>query len=151
MKPALPIPDPWAAACPSREVLAMIGDKWALLLMPKLAGGPKRNGELVRALQGISQKMLTQTLRDMERNGLVTRRDFHEVPPRVEYELHSARPLARDRGVSARPLGGRKLPRGRARPGRVRQGGWSCVGELTGTPLGRQRRACIRRGVAGLS
>ncbi len=65
----------------------MIGDKWALLLMPKLAEGPKRNGELLRALDGVSQKMLTQTLRDMERNGMVLRRDFREVPPRVEYEL----------------------------------------------------------------
>ncbi|MFN3945259.1 MAG: winged helix-turn-helix transcriptional regulator [Allosphingosinicella sp.] len=81
------VPNPWDAACPSREVLAMVGDKWALLLMPKLADGPKRNGELIRALAGVSQKMLTQTLRDMERNGLVVRRDFQEVPPRVEYEL----------------------------------------------------------------
>lgn len=82
-------PNPWNAACPSRELLALVGDKWALLLMPKLAEGPKRNGELMRALDGVSQKMLTQTLRDMERNGLVLRRDFQEVPPRVEYELTS--------------------------------------------------------------
>lgn len=88
-------PDPWDAACPSRELLAMIGDKWALLLMPSLADGPKRNGELLRALGGISQKMLTQTLRDMERNGLVTRHDYREVPPRVEYELT---PLGRSLG-----------------------------------------------------
>lgn len=81
------VPNPWNAACPSREVLAMIGDKWALLLMPKLAEGPKRNGELIRALDGVSQKMLTQTLRDMERNGIVLRHDFRQVPPRVEYEL----------------------------------------------------------------
>lgn len=94
-EPVLPTPDPWSAACPSREVLAMIGDKWALLLMPKLADGPKRNGELMRALEGVSQKMLTQTLRDMERNGLVTRRDFQEVPPRVEYQLT---PLGRSLG-----------------------------------------------------
>jgi DNA-binding HxlR family transcriptional regulator len=85
--PARPVPDPWSAACPSREVLAMIGDKWALLLMPKLAEGPKRNGELMRALEGVSQKMLTQTLRDMERNGIVLRRDYQQVPPRVDYEL----------------------------------------------------------------
>lgn len=91
----LPTPNPWDAACPSREVLSMIGDKWALLLMPKLADGPKRNGELIRVLEGVSQKMLTQTLRDMERNGLVIRRDFQEVPPRVEYELT---PLGRSLG-----------------------------------------------------
>lgn len=80
-------PNPWDAACPSRELLRLIGDKWVLLLMPKLASGPKRNGELMRLLDGVSQKMLTQTLRDMERNGLVTRRSFGEVPPRVEYDL----------------------------------------------------------------
>ena len=65
----------------------MVGDKWVLLLIPRLSEGPRRNGELMRLLGGVSQKMLTQTLRDMERNGLVTRRDYHEVPPRVEYEL----------------------------------------------------------------
>jgi len=80
-------PDPWNADCPSRELLALIGDKWVLLLLPKLAQSPKRNGELMRALGGISQKMLTQTLRAMERDGLIARRDFGEVPPRVEYEL----------------------------------------------------------------
>lgn len=79
--------DPWNAACPSREVLAIIGDKWALLLMPVLAEGAKRNGELMRRLGGISQKMLTQTLRDLERNGIVRRHDFREIPPRVEYCL----------------------------------------------------------------
>ena len=93
--PARPLPDPWNSACPSRELLAMVGDKWALLLLPQLAAGPKRNGELIRALEGVSQKMLTQTLRDMERNGLVSRRDFQQVPPRVEYELT---PLGRSLG-----------------------------------------------------
>lgn len=83
----LPLADPWNAACPSREVLAIIGDKWALLLMPVLAEGAKRNGELMRRLGGVSQKMLTQTLRDLERNGVVVRQDFQEVPPRVEYRL----------------------------------------------------------------
>ena len=81
------IPDPWNAACPSRELLALVGDKWVLLLLPKLAERPRRNGELMRALGGVSQKMLTQTLRSMERDGLVVRRDFGEIPPRVEYEL----------------------------------------------------------------
>lgn len=83
----LPLADPWNSACPSREVLAIIGDKWALLLMPVLAEGPKRNGDLMRRLGGVSQKMLTQTLRDLERNGIVVRHDFQEVPPRVEYQL----------------------------------------------------------------
>lgn len=80
-------PNPWNAACPSRELLRLIGDKWVLLIMPKLAAGPRRTGELMRMLEGISQKMLTQTVRDMERNGLLTRRSFGEVPPRVEYML----------------------------------------------------------------
>lgn len=80
-------PNPWNADCPSRELLALIADKWVLLALPKLAHGPKRNGELLRALGGVSQKMLTQTLRAMERDGLIIRRDFGEVPPRVEYEL----------------------------------------------------------------
>lgn len=84
---AEPTPDPWDAACPSRELLALIGDKWVLLLLPKLAHGPKRNGDLLRALGGVSQKMLTQTLKAMERDGLVARHDFGVVPPRVEYTL----------------------------------------------------------------
>lgn len=76
-----------AAACPSHALLEVIADKWTLLLLPVLWDGPKRNAELLRRIQGISQKMLTQTLRKMEVNGFVVRRDFHEVPPRVEYEL----------------------------------------------------------------
>ncbi len=90
-----PIADPWNAACPSREVLAIVGDKWALLLLPVLAERPKRNGELMRRLDGVSQKMLTQTLRELERNGIVVRRDFQEVPPRVDYRLT---PLGRSLG-----------------------------------------------------
>ena len=67
-----------------------------LLLMPLLGAGPKRNSELMRAVQGISQKMLTQTLRELEERRLVVRRDFGEVPPRVEYELTAlGRSLAR--------------------------------------------------------
>ncbi len=85
--PAPSKPDPWNAACPSREVLSIIGDKWALLVLPVLAEGAKRNGELMRRLDGISQKMLTHTLRDLERNGIVARQDFQEVPPHVEYQL----------------------------------------------------------------
>ena len=83
----LPLADPWNSACPSREVLAIIGDKWALLLLPVLAEGAQRNGELMRRIDGVSQKMLTQTLRGLERNGIVVREDFQEVPPRVEYRL----------------------------------------------------------------
>ena len=82
-----PQPNPWEAACPSRHLLGLIGDKWTLLLLPLLANGPVRNGELMRHIEGISQKMLTQTLRELERNSLITRRDYGEVPPKVEYGL----------------------------------------------------------------
>lgn len=65
----------------------MLGSKWVLLLMPLLREGPKRNGALMRAIPDISQKMLTQTLRELESRGLVLRRDLQTVPPHVEYEL----------------------------------------------------------------
>ncbi len=79
--------DVYAEACPSRAILELIADKWTLLIMPALGHGPVRNGELLRTIGGVSQKMLTQTLRTLESNGLVRRIDHMEVPPRVEYEL----------------------------------------------------------------
>lgn len=83
----LPQADVYAEACPSRAILELIADKWTLLIMPALRRGPMRNGDLMRMIGGVSQKMLTQTLRELERNGLVRRIDHMEVPPRVEYEL----------------------------------------------------------------
>lgn len=77
----------YAEACPSRAILELIADKWTLLIVPALRRGRLRNGELMRLIGGVSQKMLTQTLRELERNGLVNRIDHQEVPPRVEYEL----------------------------------------------------------------
>lgn len=77
----------YAEACPSRAILELIADKWTLLILPALKRGPVRNGDLMRLIGGVSQKMLTQTLRELERNGLVVRHDFQEVPPRVEYAL----------------------------------------------------------------
>lgn len=77
----------YAEACPSRAILELIADKWTLLILPALRRGPKRNGDLMRQIGGVSQKMLTQTLRDLERNGLVARFDHQQVPPRVDYEL----------------------------------------------------------------
>lgn len=75
-------------ACPSRQVMEMLADKWKLLVFHALRFQPvMRNGELMRALDGVSQKMLTQTLRALERDGLIERRDYMEVPPRVEYSL----------------------------------------------------------------
>jgi DNA-binding HxlR family transcriptional regulator len=85
--PVCSLPNPWSAGCPSREVLDLLADKWVLLLVPLLHDGPRRNGDLLRGAEGISQKMLTQTLRSLVQHGLVTRRDFGEIPPRVEYAL----------------------------------------------------------------
>jgi DNA-binding HxlR family transcriptional regulator len=69
------------------EVLARVGDKWTVLVVSTLGDGPKRFNELRRALGSISQRMLTLTLRALERDGLVTRTVFPTVPPRVDYEL----------------------------------------------------------------
>jgi len=77
----------YSAVCPSRAVLEMISTKWALLIVPLLAQRPVRNNEFLRLIDGISQKMLTQTLRELERNGLVERIDHNTVPPHVEYRL----------------------------------------------------------------
>ena len=69
------------------EVLSRVGDKWTVLVVTTLGDGPKRFNELRRALGSISQRMLTLTLRGLERDGLVTRTVFPTVPPRVDYEL----------------------------------------------------------------
>jgi DNA-binding HxlR family transcriptional regulator len=69
------------------EVLARVGDKWTVLVVSTLGDGPKRFNELRKALGSISQRMLTLTLRGLERDGLVTRTVFPTVPPRVDYEL----------------------------------------------------------------
>ena len=75
------------ASCPTRQVMATIGDKWAGLVVNALADGPRRHGELRARIAGASQKMLTQTLRTLERDGLVTRTVTPSVPVRVDYEL----------------------------------------------------------------
>jgi len=69
------------------EVLERVGDKWTVLVVTTLGDGPKRFNELRRALGSISQRMLTLTLRGLERDGLVTRTVFPTIPPRVDYEL----------------------------------------------------------------
>ena len=68
-------------------MLARIGDKWTVLIVELLKGGPMRFNEIRRTVSSISQRMLTLTLRDLERDGLVTRTVYPTIPPRVEYEL----------------------------------------------------------------
>ncbi len=69
------------------DVLARVGDKWSVLVVTRLGGGPLRFNELRRSIGGISQRMLTLTLRGLERDGLLTRTVFPTVPPQVEYRL----------------------------------------------------------------
>ena len=74
-------------ACPVETTLTLIGDKWKVLILRDLMDGTKRFGELRKSLSGVSQKVLTAQLRDMESSGLVNRKVYAEVPPRVEYSL----------------------------------------------------------------
>ena len=82
-----PTPNVFSAACPSRRVLAVLAEKWTLLIVSQLAEGPMRTAQIRRRVDGVSEKMLIQTLRKLEGFGLVSRRSFPEVPPRVEYRL----------------------------------------------------------------
>ena len=82
------IPDPNSSDCRAvSTVLARVGDKWSVLIVNLLGDGPKRFNEIKRMVGGISQRMLTLTLRGLERDGLVTRTVFPTVPPRVDYQL----------------------------------------------------------------
>jgi len=83
----LPPLDPNNANCPSGQALDRIADRWTILVLLALTDGPRRFTELARRIEGVSQKMLTQTLRGLERDGLVTRTVHAQVPPRVDYEL----------------------------------------------------------------
>ena len=84
-------------ACPVETTLTMISDKWKVLILRDLLTGTKRFGELKKSLTGVSQKVLTSQLREMEENGLVERKAYPEVPPRVEYTLT-------DLGYSLKPV-----------------------------------------------
>lgn len=81
--------NPYAAECPTRQLLDRISNKWVVLVLGLLERGPMRFNALRREIDGISQKMLTQTLRNLEADGLVTRQVFATVPVTVEYELTS--------------------------------------------------------------
>lgn len=75
--------------CPTRQVLDRVADKWSVLVVRRLSDGTLRFAQLRRSVDGISQKMLTNTLRGLERDGIVTRRIYASVPPKVEYSLTS--------------------------------------------------------------
>jgi DNA-binding HxlR family transcriptional regulator len=79
--------DVYNEKCPTRQVLNRIADKWTILVVGSLSEDTKRFSELKREISGVSQKMLTQTLRGMERDGLLTRKVYPTVPPKVEYTL----------------------------------------------------------------
>jgi DNA-binding HxlR family transcriptional regulator len=88
--------DAFLAACPSRQLLDTLSDKWSCLVLSALADGPQRYSDLGRTIAGVSQKMLTQTLRGLERDGILSRTVTPSVPVRVDYQLT--------------PLGGSLLP-----------------------------------------
>ena len=84
-------------ACPVETTLMLIGDKWKVLILRDLMDGTRRFGELKKSIGTVSQKVLTAQLRDMEEKGLLTRKVYAEVPPRVEYTLA-------DTGYSLKPI-----------------------------------------------
>lgn len=89
--------DPYNPECPSRQLVDRIGDRWTILVIGALGNGPLRHGDLAKQVAGISPKMLSQTLRALERDGLLTRTAHPEVPPRVVYELT-------EQGISLGPV-----------------------------------------------
>jgi DNA-binding HxlR family transcriptional regulator len=97
------IPDRESSDCRAvSAVLARVGDKWSVLIIMLLGDGTKRFNEIKRMVGGISQRMLTLTLRGLERDGLVKRTIYPTIPPRVEYELT---PLGRSLWAAVGPLG----------------------------------------------
>lgn len=83
----LRIPSPYSANCPTRQVLDRIADKWTVLILGLLSEQPRRFNALRREVEGLSQKVLSQTLKSLERDGLVTRTAFATVPVTVEYAI----------------------------------------------------------------
>lgn len=79
--------DAYLAECPARRLLDRLTDKWVTLVLTALSDGPRRYSDLARRIAGVSQKMLTQTLRNLERDGLITRTLTPSVPVRVDYAL----------------------------------------------------------------
>lgn len=103
-------------ACPVETTLSLISDRWKVLILRELFLGTRRFGELKKALNGISQKVLTENLKDMVERGLISRHAYAEVPPRVEYSLtplgESLRPVLRamfDWGVAYKQQSGEEV------------------------------------------
>lgn len=92
---------PRTYGCGLEAALAVVGGKWKPIVLWQLAEGPRRFGELRRLVTGISEKMLSQQLREMEADGIVIRKDFQEIPPRVEYSLTE---FGVSLGIALRPL-----------------------------------------------
>jgi DNA-binding HxlR family transcriptional regulator len=125
------------------DVLSRVGDKWSVLVVTRLGDGPKRFNELRRAIGGISQRMLTLTLRGLERDGLITRTAFPTIPPRVDYALTA---LGRDLLNPVSALGAWAI-RNQPKIARARER-FDGAGEAIGN--GKPPAAVIRRG-PGLS
>jgi DNA-binding HxlR family transcriptional regulator len=94
-------PNAYAAACPTRQILDRIGDKWAVLILILIRDEPMRFNALRRTIEGISQKMLSQVLKSLERDGLIKRRVFATVPVTVEYSIT---PLGQTLAAAVDPL-----------------------------------------------
>jgi DNA-binding HxlR family transcriptional regulator len=123
------------------DVLARIGDKWSVLVVSRLGAGAMRFNELRRAIGGISQRMLTLTLRGLERDGLITRTVFPTIPPRVDYALT---PLGHDLLDPVSALGAWAI-RNQAKIARARERFDGSAKEL---PMSARRRDPMRTGLA---
>lgn len=124
-----PAADVFARACPSRQVLETIASKWGILALAALGEGSYRFNALRRRVDGISEKMLAQTLHALERDGLVHRHAYHTVPPRVEYSLTPAGASVAEKLRELIELVERQLPEvlsAQARYDDERLSGWSC-------------------------
>ena len=95
--------------CPIQRTIAMIADKWKVIVIANLGEGTMRFRELQRAMQGVTPKVLTRQLRDLEHDGLVTRKAYAEIPPRVEYSLTALGRSSAAHLAAASQLGGRQL------------------------------------------
>jgi DNA-binding HxlR family transcriptional regulator len=94
-------PNAYAAECPTRQILDRVGDKWAVLILLLVRDEPMRFNALRRTIEGISQKMLSQVLKSLERDGLIKRRVFATVPVTVEYSIT---PLGQTLATAVDPL-----------------------------------------------